>query len=208
MSRRQFLLNASGSAVAALLTTPLRAADMWSISTEGGDVISPMRLDSDWQFRKGTVGGIEQVWESGDAALWEWVNLPHSFNGYDACDPDKPYFRGQGWYRTRLPLNNPFANGRTILNFQGAGQTSTLWVGSVLVGTHKGGYDEFSFDITEALQRLSLSKTNGGVPVTVCCDNSPDLDRVPSDLSDFCLYGGLYRHVNLLYVPAVSGVNL
>ena len=38
----------------------------------------------------------------------------------------------------------------------------------------------------------------------VLCDNSPDLDRVPSDLSDFCLYGGLYRHVNLVYLPAVA----
>jgi beta-galactosidase len=27
---------------------------------------------------------------------------------------------------------------------------------------------------------------------------------VPSDLSDFCLYGGLYRHVNLAYLPAVA----
>jgi beta-galactosidase len=27
---------------------------------------------------------------------------------------------------------------------------------------------------------------------------------MPSDLSDFSLYGGMYRHVNLVYVPAVS----
>ncbi len=40
--------------------------------------------------------------------------------------------------------------------------------------------------------------------IAVLCDNSPDLDRVPSDLSDFCLYGGLYRHVNLVYLPAVA----
>jgi len=38
----------------------------------------------------------------------------------------------------------------------------------------------------------------------VLCDNSRDLDRIPSDLSDFSLYGGLYRHVSLVYVPAVS----
>ena len=42
------------------------------------------------------------------------------------------------------------------------------------------------------------------MPIAVLCDNSPDLDRVPSDLSDFCLYGGLYRHVNLVYLPAVA----
>lgn len=27
---------------------------------------------------------------------------------------------------------------------------------------------------------------------------------IPSDLSDFNLYGGLYRYVNLVYTPAVS----
>jgi hypothetical protein len=46
--------------------------------------------------------------------------------------------------------------------------------------------------------------TKGGVPIAVLCDNSPDLDRVPSDLSDFCLYGGLYRHVNLVYLPEIA----
>jgi beta-galactosidase len=156
------------------------------------------------EFRRGTIGGIGEVWHSEQAGLWQSTVLPHCFNAYDACDPDKPYFRGEGWYRARLSLRNPFVEGRTILNFQGAGQTTTLWVGSLLIGTHKGGYDEFDFDITEALQRLPLADAKGGVPLTVLCDNSPDPDRVPSDLSDFCLYGGIYRHVNLVYVPAVA----
>jgi beta-galactosidase len=72
------------------------------------------------------------------------------------------------------------------------------------VGTHKGGYDEFVFDITDAVARLSATEAKGGVRVAVMCDNGPDLDRVPSDLSDFCLYGGLYRHVSLMYLPALA----
>jgi beta-galactosidase len=72
------------------------------------------------------------------------------------------------------------------------------------VGTHKGGYDEFVFDITDAVARLSAEETKDGVRVAVMCDNGPDLDRVPSDLGDFCLYGGLYRHVSLMYLPAVA----
>ena len=42
------------------------------------------------------------------------------------------------------------------------------------------------------------------MPVAVLCDNSRDAEMIPSDLSDFCRYGGLYRHVNLVYVPAIS----
>ena len=173
---------------------------------ENEAVVRVRRLDTGWEFRRGGVRDISDIWRSKETDLWQTTTLPHCFNARDACDPDMAYFRGQGYYRTRLPLRNPFPDGRTILNFQGAGQTTTLWIGSLLIGTHKGGYDEFDFDITEALHQLPQTNTdtNGGVPVTVCCDNSPDPERVPSDLSDFCLYGGIYRHLNLVYVPAVA----
>jgi beta-galactosidase len=204
LSRRQFMLAASSSVAGVLLSPPVSAADMGSNSPEGGGGASTKRLDSGWQFRQGAISGIDEVWRSHSGKLWQPTPLPHCFNGHDACDPDRPYFRGQGWYCTRLALRNPFANGHTMLHFQGAGQTTTLWVGSTLIGTHKGGYDEFTFDITEAVLRLPLADTKGGVPIAVLCDNSPDLDRVPSDLSDFCLYGGLYRHVNLVYLPEIA----
>jgi beta-galactosidase len=203
LSRRQFLQTATMTTAGALLAAPLRAAAMQSQSAEG-EAVSSKRLDEGWEYRQGPLAGIWEVWRTEEDDLWQPAALPHCFNALDACDPDQSYFRGQGWYRTRLALGNPFADGRTILHFQGAGQTTTLWVGSTLVGTHKGGYDEFVFDITEAVRRLSAADKKGGAPITVLCDNSPDLDRVPSDLSDFCLYGGLYRHVNLAYLPALA----
>ena len=39
------------------------------------------------------------------------------------------------------------------------------------------------------------------MPLTVCCDNSRRMDTIPSDFTDFSLYGGLYRHLDLVYVP-------
>jgi beta-galactosidase len=42
------------------------------------------------------------------------------------------------------------------------------------------------------------------VPIVVVCDNSREPDTIPSSLADFTAYGGLHRHVELLYVPAVS----
>ena len=204
MSRRRFLLTTSLSAAATLLPAPLHAAGMETVGLGDRNVPCARRLESGWQFRKGGTGGIGEVWSLEKSGLWQSTDLPHCFNERDACDPDRSYFRGQGWYRTRLALQNPFVEGRTILHFQGAGQTTTVWVGSVLIGTHKGGYDEFAFDITEATRMLPDAEVQGGVPIAVCCDNSSDVDRVPSDLSDFCLYGGLYRHVNLVYLPSVA----
>jgi beta-galactosidase len=202
-SRRQFLVTASMATTGALLYAPVRAAAMQFQTTEG-TAVSAIRLDTGWQFRKGPTNGIVQAWRSGEDDLWQSITLPHCFNAPDACDPDQPYFRGEGWYRTRLVLANPFPDGRTILHFQGAGQTSTLWVGATLVGTHIGGYDEFVFDITDVVRKMPAEDIKSGVPIAVLCDNSPDLDRVPSDLSDFCLYGGLYRHVNLVYLPTLA----
>jgi beta-galactosidase len=198
------MLTASMATTGALLSPPLRVAAVQSQSVEGS-AVTAKRLDSGWQFRRGPTYGIWEVWRSEENDLWRSASLPHCFNDADACDPDQSYFRGQGWYRNRLVVRNPFADGRTLLHFQGAGQTTTLWVGSTLIGTHKGGYDEFVFDITEAVQSLlPVAEAKLGVPIVVLCDNSPDLDRVPSDLSDFCLYGGLYRHVELVYLPAVA----
>ena len=179
-------------------TTRKSPAHPWESSS------TAKRLDRGWEFYRGSLESGEDAWRSSEAGSWDAVRLPHCFNALNECDPDEPYFRGQGWYRTRIRVENPFERGRVVLNFQGAGQTTTVWVGSILVGTHKGGYDEFSFDITDALRQQAADANAGGVAISVCCDNTPDPDRIPSELSDFCLYGGLYRHVNLRYFPPIA----
>jgi beta-galactosidase len=204
--------SASLSAAGVLLSPPIRAATLDSVpakdsAAEHGILLDHGRLEHGWLFHRGVMAGADEVWRSDAASAWQPVSLPHCFNGMDACDPDQTYFRGQGWYRTRIALRNPFPNGRTILHFQGAGQTTSVWVGSKLtklIGTHKGGYDEFAFDITDAAAQLPRKERTEGAAITVLCDNTPDRDRIPSELSDFCLYGGLYRHVHLIYLPLVA----
>jgi beta-galactosidase len=164
------------------------------------------RLDSGWEYHQGGLGGIWEVWrgsKASDKVAWTPVTLPHCFNAFDAVDPDVHYYQGPGWYRTRLAVANPFPNGRTLLHFEGAGQKAQVFVGLEKVGPeHIGGYDEFTVDITGAAARAL--KNGEDVPVAVFCDNSRDLEMIPSNLSDFTLYGGLYRHVSLVYVPAIS----
>lgn len=201
-SRRRFVQSAGLSAAGLLFSNSLRAAEA---SAPDAATALVTRLDTAWEFHRGPLAGPQQAWDAAkDPAAWERIAVPHCFNAGDACDPDRGYYRGQGWYRARIPVQNPFATGRTLLHFQGSGQTTTAWAGSTLLGRHTGGYDEFAFDITEAVAALPPAERTSGVPITVCCDNSPDRERLPSDLSDFCLYGGLYRHVNLAYVPAVA----
>jgi beta-galactosidase len=164
------------------------------------------RLDDGWEYHQGALGGIWEVWrgnKASDNVAWTPVRLPHCFNAFDAVDPDVHYYQGPGWYRTRLAVTNPFPNGRTLLRFEGAGQKAQVFVDMEKAGAqHVGGYDEFTMDITEAA--ANALKRDGDVPMAVLCDNSRDLEMIPSNLSDFTLYGGLYRHVSLVYVPAIS----
>ena len=213
-SRRQFLKTGTTVAAASLLPhSPLHAsiAALAGSGVNAADDAQTRRLSTGWEYLQESMGGLWEVWHSKETAVWQPVAMPHCFNAYDACDPDVPYYKGNGWYRTHVTIANPYKEGRTLLHFEGAGQTAAVYVGEVLAGKHTGGYDEFVVDITDPVaaskktgNALVKTKEADGIPIAVLCDNSRDLDRIPSDLSDFSLYGGLYRHVNLVYVPAVS----
>jgi len=174
-----------------------------------------VRLNNNWEFVRMDLGGIwEAVRPVGkgnpeEMPLWEKVSLPHCMNARDAVDPDVNYYQGPGWYRTQLEIKNPYKSGRTLLHFEGAGQKTDVYVYTTKVGSHVGGYDEFTIDITDAVEAFRQTDVfkkqfKGKVPVTIRTDNSRDLEMIPSSLSDFTVYGGIYRYLNLVYVPGVS----
>lgn len=172
------------------------------------------RLNNGWEFLRQDLGSI---WESvrpveagtSEAVpLWSEVTLPHCFNAEDAVDPDKNYYQGPGWYRQNLTINNPYTSGRVLLHFEGAGQKTEVYVYTQKVASHVGGYDEWTVDITDAVKWFSglkdASRFGGKIPVSIRCDNSRDTEMIPSDLSDFNIYGGIYRYLNLVYTPSVA----
>jgi beta-galactosidase len=173
------------------------------------------RLTNGWQFLKQDIGG---VWEAvrpvkqgnpEDLPIWTNVTLPHCVNAEDAVDPDVSYYQGPSWYKTQLDIKNTYTNGRTLLHFEGAGQKTDVYIYMTKVGSHVGGYDEWTADITDAVEAFKKTDVyknqfKGKIPVSIRTDNSRDPEMIPSDLSDFNLYGGLYRYVNLVYTPALS----
>ncbi|WP_110310023.1 glycoside hydrolase family 2 TIM barrel-domain containing protein [Dysgonomonas alginatilytica] len=172
------------------------------------------RLNDGWEFLKQDLGSI---WEAvrpvkaGDpesVPLWTKVNLPHCFNEEDAVDPDVNYYEGPGWYKKMLEVNNPYPDGRILLQFEGAGQKTEVYIFTQKVGSHVGGYDEWIVDITDAVKKFQQSdeakRFGGKIPLSIRCDNTRDTEMIPSDLSDFNIYGGIYRYLNLVYAPALS----
>lgn len=168
-------------------------------------------VNDGWQFLRGDLGSVWEAFRPAKAGkpesvpLWTDVSLPHCYNATDAVNPYENYYEGPAWYRQNLTISNPYAEGTTLLHFDGSGQKTEVYVYTRLVAKHVGGYDAWDADITEAVadfKRSDAAKQFGGqVPVAIRCDNSRDVEMIPSDMSDFCLYGGIYRGLSLRYVP-------
>jgi beta-galactosidase/beta-glucuronidase len=58
----------------------------------------------------------------------------------------------QLWYRRTVTVPAAWNGKRVRLNFGAVDWRATVWVNGKQVGTHEGGYNPFSFDITDALQ--------------------------------------------------------
>lgn len=57
------------------------------------------------------------------------------------------------WYERSFELPAAYRKGRTLLHFGAVDWQCAVYVNGREVGTHEGGYDPFSFDITSALRK-------------------------------------------------------
>ncbi|MDZ7338103.1 MAG: PA14 domain-containing protein [candidate division KSB1 bacterium] len=78
------------------------------------------------------------------------------------------------WYRRAFNVPSRWRKGRLLLHFGAVDWEAQVFVNGSLVGEHRGGYDAFSFDVTEALRPEAAQEivvavwdptTAGGQPV-------------------------------------------
>ena len=117
------------------------------------------------------------------------IALPHTWNNLDGQDGGNDYWRGIGTYEIDLP--DPTQGKKQYIEFQGANHVATVYCNGRELGTHKGGFSTFRYDLTSAM------KAEGNV-LTVAVSNAPS-DIYPQ-AADFTFYGGLYRDVNFIEV--------
>ncbi len=60
------------------------------------------------------------------------------------------------FYRRTFTLPSDFGQGRILLHFGAADQFATVFLNGQELGTHTGGYDAFSFDITDYIQKENI----------------------------------------------------
>lgn len=168
-----------------------------------------MPLNTGWRFRFGEVP--DAVLQPGfDDRDWAEVSLPHTWNrmGNDASQraQDTDVRQGTGWYRLALADLALIRGKRAVLQFDGVGAIADVWVNGAKVGTHKGAFSRFRFDITD---RLKSGQTN---IIVVRADNSkPEPGSTTEHViplgGDFFVHGGLYRGVSLILVDE-AGIDL
>jgi beta-galactosidase len=167
-----------------------------------GDANDPSK---DFDFGLGQSGNFQKTgnflpassiaFDDGD---WKPVDLPHDWavelpfqndpmlasKGFYPLGRDYPA-TSVGWYRRVFELAPEDANRRISLEFDGAYRGTMVALNGFYVGQHNGGYDPFSFDVTDFANF-------GGTNVL--------LVRVDATLSDGWFYegAGIYRHVWLV----------
>lgn len=145
-------------------------------------------LNQGWRFIKAATSVQEAATTVGTS-----VTLPHTWNAKDGQDGGNDYYRGTCWYVKALSKPKLEAGGRAYLQFDGAAMTADVFLNGKLLAHHEGGYSTFRADITDYLQDDNT--------LAAAVDNS-DNDRVYPQKADFTFYGGLYRSVELITVPA------
>jgi len=124
-----------------------------------------------------------------------FVNVPHSWNAIDGQDGAGDYYRGTCAYVKNLSFEDLPEGEKLFIEIQGANSSADLYVGGKHVAHHDGGYSTWRADVTEQISRT------GDTLIVVMVDNSAN-DKVYPQMADFTFYGGLYRDVNLIGVPA------
>lgn len=148
-----------------------------------------IQLRDDWTFVKSANTPLTAASTSG-----ETVTLPHTWNAVDGQDGGNDYHRGTCYYIKKLPKPKLNSGEQAYLEFLGAAMIADIYVNNQLLAHHEGGYSTFRVNITDVLSDENT--------IAVALNNADNTICYPQK-ADFTFYGGLYRMVNLIVVPAL-----
>jgi beta-galactosidase len=161
---------------------------------QSGAIRQVFLLNKNWDYLEENFSSINDL-DDPDFS-WEKVNLPHTWNAFDATDNDPGYRRDASWYCKEIMI--PDFDDPLIfrLYFEGVNISCEVYVNGQKAGSHVGGYVGFTVDITPFIQKGTVNR------IDVCADNSINPDIIPSQKSDFFIFGGITRDVWLKILSA------
>lgn len=197
-----------------LLTTALSILLFSGLAASGTEDLC---INGNWTFNY-FPSGDDTVLASGtdyDDSRWTAVSLPHTWMTFETTADVHPFIKsaseredsywwnGFGWYRKRLVFRKGLEHKKIFIEFDAVQKYSRLFVNGRYVGEHKGGYNSFSFDITDYI----VFGEENLIAVQVSSRRDDKYGTIPpATAGNFNVYGGIYRDVRIavrepLYIP-------
>lgn len=112
-----------------------------------------MNLNGLWQFEiDNTLSGKEKGWADPEHELSGSILVPFCPESTLSGIGNRDFMRGV-WYRRTVSLTEQQLCGRVLLHFGACDYETEAYVNGILVGTHRGGYVSFCFDVTKAVRK-------------------------------------------------------
>ncbi len=152
-------------------------------------------LNHNWRF-----GGKDSKGATApgfDDSRWERVTLPHSNVVLPWHSFDDRAYEFISTYRRPFRAPRIWQGKRVFVDFDGAMTASTVYLNGERVGSYKGGYTPFSFELTRGLR----FDADNILAVELDSTERPDIPPFGGNI-DYLTFGGIYRDVRLRVVPA------
>ena len=117
-----------------------------------------INFNPDWRFLKADPAGAAAP--TFDDSAWTMVSTPHTFNDTDTFDNwstpghrgEQIQWSGRTWYRKTFTAPAAWTGKKVFIEFEAARQVAEVYLNGEKLGTAKGGFTPFGFDLTPHLK--------------------------------------------------------
>ena len=191
-----------------LIFTPIANAQSWKavegkIMSKWAKTVNPENVWQEYprpQFERSQWKNLNGLW---DYAILKShkiqpqkfqgkILVPFSFESSLSGVGKKINPNDKMWYRRSFNLPDNWSGKDVVIHFEAVDYKCALWVNDILVGTHKGGFDRFSFNITPYL------KSNGSQKIVLAVEDATNFSSQPRGKQQINASG--------IYYTPVSGI--
>lgn len=171
-------------------------------------------MDGMWKFHLDERSvGENEGWIDGIPGE-KMIPVPASFQDF-YTEKDIREYTGDFWYETDFFVPGEWEGREILLRFGGATHRASVYVNSILITEHEGGFLPFSAKVTTVVRYDSYNKVVVKVNNELTCTNIPcgetitlpNGKKMSKPYFDFFNYAGLQRSVYLLALPGESIVD-
>ncbi len=148
-----------------------------------------LSLNGEWDFAFDRIG----AWRAPvDVAWTSRIRVPFAPEAPASGISDTSFCRAC-WYRRTVAVARPADGARVRLHFGAVDYETTVWANGQSVGSHRGGYTPFSFDVTGCIR-------DGALEIVVRADDDPADLMKPRGKQDWQL------NPHSIWYPRTSGI--